>query len=883
MKKKYLWLALAATLTLAACGGGKNPVKNAEFEEFSSQVSAVMYDIGLKSTPPETAAPTAKQSGLKQGGDAAIMSATDEDTYENNSSQIWSLIGSLSSVEEYDVLNAYQDVFEQSFYIPLIMGDALRTYYEVEKFYGVSAKSPWEQYVRTDKDGTKKTTFVYTPAGEIWDKETFIVMQLDFRSKDDYSVQCKQFSVDYSYRMFAYLNSDGKFLQVSNEPSNAQNSYIIYSEDGIFGYRSTQSSAVALELLQDEFLEVDQADVRSIKANAKYSVDEKKWQEISKAYFENTAPTIVYYHWLDEAQTILQGYTCHEPTEEIVVPARARYLFHDFFIDMDEGIAEPKKLILPKTVVGVKGYDPNTPENAPAQYVDVPVSELKVSVEYYVPLQEIVVEDGSTIFQSGSGHLKDKHGNVLTFVNAASPSPELDLVQFVQNRQIHVDRLEYYPLFCQSIQKLVCKSDDFGEAFMELSVIIESRAFPNLTEVDIACNAQNVNFDFSFSLTDDLKIQIDAPGHISLHAACQNRALSLEVVIKNENSKLHLSTDCQNLTVRVPWSRVKCELDSLLGNLEPAVNGVDESKIVYAEETEALPVGVELMVDFVNQKLVATLEGEKSADITLPATYYGYEIKEVLMRISGGQNVFRLPGTIETITFDGVDESNNFGAGVTVYFDGTKAQFESLQTMTTAFRVRLICDDYDGWYNQGVKKIIFTNNVGDTHEQFVRLQGDGSWRFSSNLLVVNMPEGDVGIYVDEKGGEYILERANETWFSLVCSYGSGNDDLSLVYRAAPRSGFFQIVCVTPDGNAVFCTYETMPFGTLVYVSGEVVNGEYILRITIEYQPFGDEPPAPMEVLEGRYAATWELETRDGYGFSFQEEGIYYVTLVDTAE
>ena len=61
MKKKWLGLLFASVLALTACGGQK-PVKNVEFEEFSAQVSAVMYDIGLTSTPPETTTPTKGKS-----------------------------------------------------------------------------------------------------------------------------------------------------------------------------------------------------------------------------------------------------------------------------------------------------------------------------------------------------------------------------------------------------------------------------------------------------------------------------------------------------------------------------------------------------------------------------------------------------------------------------------------------------------------------------------------------------------------------------------------------------------------------------------------------------------------------------------------------------
>lgn len=882
MKKKYIGLAFAATLALAACGGGKGPVKNAEFEEFSSQVSAVMYDIGLASTPPETVAPATKKNPSTQSV-VATMSATSEDTYENNESRIWSLIDELSGVEECDVLSAYQDVFEQSFYIPLIMGDALRTYYKAENFYGVSAKSPWEQYVRTDKDGTKKTTFVYTPAGEIWDKETFIVMELDFRSQDDYAVQCKQFSMDYSSRMFAYLDSDGKFLQVSNEENNAQNSYITYCADGVFGYRSMQNSEVAIALLQSEFTQVNQDDVRSIQEKSKYSVDKKKWEEISAAYFDESGPVIVYYQWADEAQTILQGYTCHEPTEEIVVPARARYLLKDFFIDMDEGVAEPKRLVIPKTVVGVKYYDPNTPENMPAQFVDVAVTELDIRMEYYVPLQKIVVEEGSTIFESGEGHLKDKSGNVLTYVNAASPSSALDLTEFVQQRKIHVDRLEYYPAFCESIQKLVCKSDDFNEAFMELAIITETKAFPNLTDIDIACKDENVSYNWCFELNGNLKIQIDVPAPIKLDVPCQKDA-ALEVVLKNEHSKIALSTNCQQVTVRVPWSQKQYELNKLFNNDQSSVNGVDESKIVFAEETETLPVGVDVFVDLVEYRLVATLDGEKSADITLKSTYYGYTIKEVLMRVWGERNVFRLPSTLERIQFEGVDESNDFGAGVSVYFDGTKAQFESLQTTASIYRVRLVCEDYDGWQNKGVKKITFYNNLGDDYEQYVRLQADGTWRFSSNVLVVGIPDGPVGVYVDENGGEYFLERANETWFALVCpsEITSGTSDLTLRYRALKTTAFFKLICVTPNGDDVLYVNETMPFGTRVYINSEWIDDEYVLTVTIEFLPVGKEPAAPMEVIVRRYDATWECLGVEVYGnaFSFEEEGTYYIQVVE---
>jgi hypothetical protein len=171
MKKFFRgFITLVLLLSLGACGKKEEKPKaadNAEFDEYSAMLLSILEDIGLI----ETEEPVAYVN--------RSSAATLANNFEDNKDDIWNIVENEGSKQPVDVYYSYLDVFEQTFYIPLIMGDALKNYYGVSTFYGVKSNTPFGQYVMTTSNNNiNKTTYVYSPVGTVFETEMFLVMDL---------------------------------------------------------------------------------------------------------------------------------------------------------------------------------------------------------------------------------------------------------------------------------------------------------------------------------------------------------------------------------------------------------------------------------------------------------------------------------------------------------------------------------------------------------------------------------------------------------------------------------------------------------------------------------------------------------------------------------
>lgn len=833
--------ALALTLvTASACGGGGS-VENKEYDEYAMQVRTVMYDLGLTAEKPQT---EDSQTALVQA-QTLLAGATPSATYDENKTQIWELAQSYAGKTERDTLSAYTNIFEQSFYIPLIMGKALADHYKVDTFYGVCANSPWNQYVQTLKDGNVKTTSVYTPAGEVFEKETFIQMALDYVNETEYEIRVTQFAVDYSRVFFTYIDGE-TYLEISYEAGNTENCYVSYSVDGFSGW-NCKNESLALQvkdLIQDEFTRVDQAAMRAIQTNAKYTVNEEKWEEASAVFLSGGGDgvTQIPFGWADENQTVLSSYRCFETTERIEIPARVRYLTNDFFISYD-GVEPTKELFIPKTVIGIKGYnredvDNPSPDASAPNLIDLTAKDFRIQTWNWQPLENIIVEEGSTLFMEGEGHLRALDGEVVCYLNQAHPTGKVYQTEFMAGGKLSYDLLSSYPLLTASITELVCSENYLGEIWDLV------RLFPALRTLHVTFPAPvgDEMRGLQLECTGDLDLYLYAEGSYAIEYIGNG---TLTVYLDRKEVSLHIRA--QNSVVYSKWNKTENELLEALGR--PRCEGA--TTVHYEEEEDASLKGISLRQEWYG--LEAVVDTAEASSFTVPQELFEYAIEYVKIENSVNTPVrVTLSSSVRELRINNTweeDGKKNYGSNITVVYDGTKTAFLNvfLRGDSSPQYINAECSDYTGKISGFVQKVTLVNEAAAINETYY-LFTNGDNAITGRTVLPSYDEQKRYYYTDEQGNRYNVTNASSQGGTLVLNYTYFDDpaDVTLTYHEEEATAILVILVETADMGQTSVYADTVRAGTRVLVEN---RGDGKLYITIEPASSGTEPPPSNVVRE----------------------------------
>lgn len=851
MKKKIVLTTLALTLTLACACGGDGAVKNTEYEEYATQVRTVMYDLGLTTENPQS-----NNSVTAQWEDeyATLLNASDLATFDHNKTNLLNLAQGYADKVERDTLSAYTNVFEQSFYIPLIMGKALADHYKVSTFYGVCANSPWNQYVQTIKDGNVKTTKVYTPAGEVFEKETFIEMALDYTSAEDYEIRVKQCTFDFSRVYFVYADGE-TFLEISYEQGNTENCYVSYSLDGFNGYncKDENTALQAKNWIQDEFMGIDQVAMRQIKTNAKYTVNEEKWEEANSMFFSGGEEMVQSpYGWADENMTVLSSYRCFETTKRIEIPARVRYLTNDFSISYDDGVEPTEELYIPKTVIGIKGYpqndnpDPNPNPNAGMpQLIDLTAKDFRIMTWNWEPLKKIVVEEGSTLFMAGEGHLRALDGEVVCYLNLPHPTGKVLQEEFMGGGKLPYDLLDKYPLLTQSITELVCSERFLGE------ISDMTRRFPAVQKVDVTFPDPMGGETRALTLetSRDLTLYLHAKGSYNIEYQGQG---TLTVYLDYKDVRLDIRAKA--CTVYSKWNKTECDLMQAFGF--PICAGA--TTIYYEETADDAYAGISFQ--WGTNGMEAVLDASQASNFVVPATVLGYAIPYVLLENSVNTPVsVTLSASIDGFGINNTWTENgksNYGNNVTVQYDGTKEEF--LRDFSSSDEnpqyIQLVCNGYTGKINSFVQKVTIINEEAQICETYYEVILGGDVTITGKNIVPTYREGRRYYYTDENGNTYNVTNASEDGGSITipnCS-SDNSPDITLTYHEGEGGALLEIYVVTGDIRELVYS-KRVKEGT--YVNPQY-DGAGKLIITIRHNNDGVDEPKPDDVIEVEIDGTY---------------------------
>lgn len=341
MKRKILLavsaflLSLSLAMGISACSGVTQS-DNAEFKEYEAIVQTVLEKTSAGLGGARRNAAQAKAFGREQR------------------EQLFAYLEAREDKEEAANLSFYNDVFEQSLYLPLIGGYCITQFHGADKFYDVNIALPfYGQYIKTISDGTKKISYGYSDQEGDDDRSymEYIVMEIDYKSESDFEFRALQFSADLKDALFLYGNSSLDFLAVSR--SDASGEYVLFNLAGGEGYAVYGKDAVdyCYAQVESEFTETDLGAIRAVKDSPQYTLQEAQWQEASEQYLGNSSSSEMQPGKFDIVDGVLYGWTGREEDcpEEVVLPSDISSVYYSFSFP-----GHVKKLVIPSSITSVK-------------------------------------------------------------------------------------------------------------------------------------------------------------------------------------------------------------------------------------------------------------------------------------------------------------------------------------------------------------------------------------------------------------------------------------------------------------------------------------------------------------------------------------------------
>ena len=821
---------------------------NAEFEEYSAKVVTIMDKIGVLD------AATIGIEDENEGSSVRLLS----NTYSNNNAAIWDILENTQDAEVRDLYYTFQDAFEQSYFIPLIVGRAISEYYGEANFYGVKVNTPWNQYVETVKNGNVTTTSVYTPAGEVFDKETFIVMNMNYVSLENYTLSFILFNIDESRLYYFNLDHQGNLIAYSyNSDGEEYNNFILYSHDGFDGYEITDMTICngVKALLIDEFRNVNKDNIRNIKNNVKHNIDSTKWDWASGYFFSGSGDghVVDHYSFIDEGASVLASIGSDGSKITFTIPRNVRYLSTHLLVGNfgTDGSSDTITLVIPETIRGIKKYDDNN------NIVDASIDELVIVTHDGKTLKNIQVAEGSPLFMAGEGDLKDLEGNIIYYMNKPVAGGVLDITNMVKKFAADPSR---------AIERDYAGKDLYVGSVNTANLEIESTIsnydlrmitslFPNLRTFNITGEANDsTRIDARFATT-DITINYNVTGKVDFTTDFQSTPTNHKLNILNEDAKIDYYDDANTVRATVPWSRAYHEL---LASGAPLwridINNITFETDPYAqlfENTEIVSIG---------EGLELRIDGNVATSANIPENYYGIVFNKVLISAGINNLYVNIPSTT-TELYISAHQGNQYGRNITIEYDGTYNEFKNIikNIEGQPFRINLICDGYNGEYGFGIVKVVLNEGVR-SETYYIQASKNGS-QYSINIPEVLMPS-DANLehysyyYESEDGDRYdVISSGSYHGLEIILGENEELEDLVLTLKQESKLVTYHIIV---NGNSLYS--KELPYGSTIKASDIEENGVRKILFVINR-----EEEVTYDLQEGEYwSTTDQLEGNNYY-------------------
>ncbi len=416
MKQKLVVGALSAVMLAASAFGlaacGDIPAKNPEFEEYEKIVATVIEntfeDVELGAKAAFASADTTT------GMCARPVAFTADDK-----TSLFAYLDGVKEKEVSDNTSFYKTVFEQTFYLPLVGGNAIRTYHGATEFYniGIGIES-WQQYFTTLSEGTRKITYLLSQSEE---DSAYYYMEIDYRGERDFEFRALRYAEADEDRLFLYGNSGKEFLAISyiSNEEIAGNSYVQYDYNGQ-GYTIIDPVVVGecYAAVEQDFADMDTTFIDGVYDDIRYTISQEEWEKSLLVYLPDSgmisAPDSlriengVLYGW--------QGDDAKCPSV-VEIPSDVTAI-----VSLPYFPAHVKKLVIPASVRAVK--DENGITNCSVEDFMLELRDENGNMEF---LQSIELTGNSPIFSLRDGCLYAKRSGTLLYIPQNSAMTELTL------------------------------------------------------------------------------------------------------------------------------------------------------------------------------------------------------------------------------------------------------------------------------------------------------------------------------------------------------------------------------------------------------------------------------------------------------------------------
>ena len=555
MKKIYkhfvsLVIACFTAFSILGCSCFNKP--NDEFEEFKTIITTILNQYE-------------GENGVNNGVSYIeeskpsvhlLVSST------NKLDQIKNMVNGDSNKSVIDASYYYQDAFEQAFYIPLIAGDVYAYTLKKDGFYG--KKMYFEtnnQYIVVESNGNYKYVYCYTPATDR-DSESYTVLVLNYESSQKYEFSMMTFNNDYSDISYIYGNNSKDMIAIGKSSDNhPDHNYVVVTiQEEAYESLDSEILARAYPLISQEITSQDKNKIKGLSSGKPTTIPTDAYYEVMSKYFGDTTGKVNNsMGYVDEEGKVLGLISCKDGV--VTIPSSIRYLNKELDVNCDSSNVVVN---IPATIQGIKMNDDGN-------IIDVDPSGFSIRTFQGVTLTDIVVEEGSTIFKSGNGHLQTIDGKYAHYLNLALPGGVLDANVALKDPEFKVKLMER-PNLANSIHTINYTFDENAHLLIQLT-----SALRNLRTMNLSGVSENTNLELVF-ITTNLTTNIDVEGRIYIRADFESAPTKNMVNILNESVRLEYATSSSIIELSVPWEEAYFDENNMI---EMFVKGVNKENIVF--------------------------------------------------------------------------------------------------------------------------------------------------------------------------------------------------------------------------------------------------------------------------------------------------------------
>lgn len=413
MKKGFLFCIV---LTQVGClFGCSNKINNAEYNDYFNKVSQIVNDF----IPSNNSFKKQTNNSFKK---QILKRKIDKDD------DIFSIIDKAEGKEQRpDFANA----FEQSFYIPVIVGKGLTEYRKQTNFYDVTVFADEQYYIKTYLEGEVISTNIYIPSElSIDGVSQYLYFSVDYRSEDNYKFSGVQISEDSSIEWYFYGDNTLLFLEYTKTPErtviNYQNSNLeskeIFDQNVVLDVRNR---------LNNEFSLINKNNFKNLTNESKFDISKIEYSNILDDLFDTRGSITL--EGLQVYDGVAKGYIAQSNETTIRLPNSITAIANDFYISSPNG--NIKELFIPKSVKRIVDQSGN----------DADISSFEIIYrndnDDFCFLEKIVVEEGSPLFKTDGICLTNTTEDTLLYIMNENIS-DLDLSKYY----IYSNSILYAPL-----------------------------------------------------------------------------------------------------------------------------------------------------------------------------------------------------------------------------------------------------------------------------------------------------------------------------------------------------------------------------------------------------------------------------------------------------